>query len=113
MIFYIYLCRKFQITVDKQWSTVDFGCKVNAFFAYNQIFEYFFIYLIIKFYLVLVTFVIAQNYFVIFASLGIVRTSSTLLSLIAKINQKARAVLKKLKLLFTILLIIYNYDKKN
>ena len=44
----------------------------------------------------LVTFVIAQNYFVIFASLGIMN-KLILLSLIAKSNQKASAVPKKLK----------------
>ena len=43
-----------------------------------------------------VTFVIAQNYFVIFATLGIMN-KLILHSLIAKSNQKARAVPKKLK----------------
>ena len=43
-----------------------------------------------------VTFVIAQNYFVIFALLGTI-SKLILLSLVAKSNQKARATPKKLK----------------
>jgi hypothetical protein len=38
-----------------------------------------------------------QNYFVIFATLGIAQASLALRSLIAKINQKSRAVLKNAK----------------
>ena len=54
-----------------------------------------------------VTFVFAQNYFMIFASLSIVQASLTLPSFIAKSNQNARAVLKRLNYHSAFIILVY------